>query len=707
MARTLIGELILRFKDQASGRSKKAVQNVEGDLARLQRSAKSMTNLNWGASFQKQLDLLKLSPDEFRSVERGWSQLTTTLKDKNLSKALKSSEIQHWKNRTVAHFAEVRTAIDNTEKRAKRLQRAMSDGLLRPLMVMGGGYTGTYMAGIAGREGLIAASARLREQTRQRMASIPKDEQATISSRARDLSDEFASVNITDIMEMARVARNTMGDTDRGMQVLDQMVAALVTLQTMKGVDAATSEINGLLKALDNLGQNSSGEEGINNVNNIIEAFVRASQIEGEELDLAKSFQFARRSKIAGPGLDAEFFNVAPALMQDMSADTFGAALSSAYQALVIGANSVSSKQNLQNQRDMGIRVGPGKGELKGDELFSTNPYEWVKTILMPALEESGVDMANDAEVAKKVASLSRNTNATGLLTRMVMQSEQIDRLVKLYAGAQGTEGAEDLRYQDPFVGWKALKSAFSNLSAAVGEDTLPTITRGMNSLADTLNSLASSIQDNPLFGYTALGAGAGAAVYGGVKAFKGLTALVTAGPSLQKAALDLTAAAAVLRGGSAADIASGGGKKKGKGGLIAGAAAAVTRHPVALGVTGLLYANHIADKNMTREQRNKIAEDTVMAQPVAPSMSEAEMRHQGSLTQAVSSAKESGAEIKAALSPVAKPTIDKSDILETLNLADQLNAKLNNIGAAGRKARRDLKRQLGSAHTDFQGVSP
>lgn len=708
MARTLVGELLFRFRDDASRGARKAAQNIESDLARIQRSAKSFTNLHWGASFQKQLDHLKLSPSEFKAVEAGWASLNNKLNNQNLGKALRKSEIAVWKSRTVGHFADVRKAIDDTERRAKRMQRALSDSILRPLMVMGGGYTGTYMAGVAGREGLIAASSRLREQTRQRMASIPVNEQTTIESRARDLSTEFGSVNITDIMEMARVARNTMGNTERGMQILDQMVSALVTLQTMKGVDAATTEINGLVKALDNLGQNSGGEVGVKNVNQIIEAFVRASQIEGEELDLGRTFQFARRSKIAGPGLSADFFNIAPALMQDMAPETFGAALSSAYQSLVIGANSVASKQNLQNQRDLGIRVGPGKGQLLGDQLFATNPYQWVKDVLMPKLVESGVDMGNDAEVSKKIASLARNTNTTGLLTRMVQQSEQIDRLGELYGGAQGTGMAKDLRNLDPFVGWKAFKSAFSNLSAAVGEDTLPTITSGLNSLADTLNSLAATIQDDPLLGYSALGIGGGAAVYGGVKAFKGLTALATAGPALQKSAVDLTAAARALQGAAATDGASGGGKK-----------GSWWKNAVGWSIPTLLASiiagdviEDFSEGGQKRSDARKVSANKNWAQNANTGMGNTAgplgiLGGGLNTSQAENDAKAGGKRIEESLSPTGKPSVDTSSIQEAINLADQLAAKLNAANAAGTTASRNLKRQIGSSHTDFGGVSP
>lgn len=46
--------------------------------------------------------------------------------------------------------------------------------------------------------------------------------------------------------------------------------------------------------------------------------------------------------------------------MQDMTPEGFGTALSSAYQAFVVGSNAVASKDNIKAQRNLGLRTGKG-----------------------------------------------------------------------------------------------------------------------------------------------------------------------------------------------------------------------------------------------------------------------------------------------------------------------------------------------------------
>jgi hypothetical protein len=79
-----------------------------------------------------------------------------------------------------------------------------------------------------------------------------------------------------------------------------------------------------------------------------------------------------RRAKIAGPGFSTEFLaNVAPALIQDQTAPGAGTALSSAFQAFVIGSNAVASKKNLAEQERIGIRKD---GKLVNSQLMGENP---------------------------------------------------------------------------------------------------------------------------------------------------------------------------------------------------------------------------------------------------------------------------------------------------------------------------------------------
>jgi hypothetical protein len=116
---------------------------------------------------------------------------------------------------------------------------------------------------------------------------------------------------------------------------------------------------------------------------------------------------------------------------------------------------------------------------------------------------------------------------------------------------AMGTDAAEKVKDNDPFVAWKGLQESLRNLSASVGETVMPIIVPALNSLAGTINSFAAAVQGQDPRVLTGAGiAAAGVAGYGAYKTVSGIWALTTAGTSLQTAAVMLQEAAIAQGGG-------------------------------------------------------------------------------------------------------------------------------------------------------------
>lgn len=676
MARTLIGELILRLKDEMSGKAKGAAGNVSRSMADIQRAAKRLNNMPWGVSFQRHIEKLKLAPHELQAVKRSWASLHADLMKSDLSKSLKANQIANWRQATIGHFSAVRMEGVRLTGTMNRLKTAMR---------WGAGATGLGMAGfglpIAGRNGVIASSEQERERFRQSMAGFSEADQGKIFEASERLSAKYRAASQTEVMEMARVAASTMGGLERGLQVLEPMVQGLVSLKSAKGVEAGSSELNRMLRGIDNLGANAAGDLGIKQVAELIDGMVRAAQIEGIELDTGKLFDFARRAKIAGPGLSNQFVaTTAPAFMQDMTPEGFGTALSSAYQAFVIGSNAVSGKANLEAQRKIGIRKGDGKGQLEGSDLFGTDPYAWVKTVLVPALQKSGVEMTNETAVAQAVAQLSRNTNATGMLTRMITQQSQIDRLVEQYGKTMGTDAAKVAAEKDPFVAYEGFKSSLENLSSAAIK--MPVVTGGLNSLADAINRLAEKAKESPAAGNAMLGAaglaGAGGAYVAGKTAWNGLSWL----------------------NGGIGNVA------KGAGGLSIGAMG----NPAMLAALGYGAAQYGLHTLFPPDQvRGRPGQYGQAMYPQRTRGGESDVRPmpgiQGDgLQQAVQDAKRAGQEMQDALTVTAAPTVDKSDLNATLALVNQIRSALSGLGALAAQATASVDAAIRQAHTDFGG---
>lgn len=722
LARTLIGQLILRLRTEGLGEANKvtkAMRDVESAARRLSTAGAG----TWGVGFQRQLDKLKLAPNEIRQVEKSWIALHDSMKNRDLAKALRSSEIGHWKTHTVSTLAqgraEIAAQLAGIERAAKTHATRMRDVMKLGLMPLGA-YSVPFFGGMLGAEALTASSQRRREIFRYSMANVSDKDRDTLFNRSEELGQKYPSVPITAVMEMARNAYAVMGDGDRGAAVLERMVQSLVALQSVKGVDAAVSQLTGLLRGLDNIGSNADGAKGIEQVNAMIDAATKAAQVD-PDFDPGAFFSFARRTKVAGPALSQDFLARASVLMQDMGADVAGNSLAMAFKAFVLEAvGSAGGKAYLKERDRLGIRKN---GKLVDGELFGSDPDTWVLKHLVPALERDGVDLNNDTAIAAAVGKLSGNTNATGLLTRLITQREQTERWLKLMQNAVGTDVAEKVRLEDPFVGWEAFKTSLENLSAAL--TPIDQINAGLNGLADGINALAAAGKDNPLLTSLGLGA-AGFGAYKGAN-FLGSKAFDLFGLKGSALALDGSAAAltraAVALGGSAVADGDLPGKGKDKGGwrallggsLATGAMGAWAALVQGMGDTpGSTVEDQVKYQRQYREFLEKVFglnEPPPQRAPPGPSFREAEnasmlryRQDKSAIDDLIAEARAAGQEVQNSLSVVAKPDVDTSALERFISLIRNAKAELQGLGGAVSNAERKVGAEMRRNFADGGG---
>jgi hypothetical protein len=746
MAKTFLGQLVLRLQDEMSGKAKKAATDVTISMKKIEDHARRLAGAQWGTNFQRQIEKMGASARELEIVRRSWDRLHRDMQSKNLGTAMRKSEIGAWKVATLSHLAQVRSGLRSTEKEALRSAKAIRSAMsaaLKPAYVAAGGYTGAYMVNNLGREAVTASSERQREYFRQKMANIPENEREQMFQRSSELSQKYPSAGITDIMEMARGAMATMGSTERGLAVLDQMVKGYVTLQSTKGTDVAGNSLARLIRGIDNLGQNDEGDIGIKATRDIIDGIIRSAQIEGQDIDPGMLYTMARRAKIAGPGLSTDFImSMAPALMQDMGAEGFGTALSSAFQAFVIGANSNSSKVNIAEQRRLGIRTGEGKGTLVDSKLFGQDPYQWVKKNLIPALQRDNVDLSDGTAVSEAVAKTTKNTKASELLTKMITQRYQIDKNMAFYKRTQGVDAADQARFEDPFVAYEGFLKSFQNLAAAVGENAMSVIVPGLNAISNAVNKFSAMVKAGDPTVATGLGvAGVGAAGFGAYKIGSAIYGLITAGANLNAAALALQQAAAMQAGkGAAGDLLGG---KNGEGAKAGWFAALLVRAKgfSLAAAPGLMAEGLAATPGSTFEEQvaqqakykadlqrmlgylgskrfwlgaaadpdfnardafaiktgrlDSTAQDAVSGAPPSIDMDDVLKR-----------SAEVGRQVAENLSPSAKPEIDTSSIDAAQAKIDRIKASLTSLSGMLSDAQSKVDAQMRRSFSDY-GVSP
>lgn len=338
MARTFIGELVLRLKDEMSGKAKTAASNLDTSVDKIQRAARRMSQTTWGGQFEERLRKLGTSSGDIDKLRVAWESLHTSMSSRNLSKAMQAMEKSNFKTAALTHFSEIATRAGEADTKVRGLTaslREIGKYAVAGSLVYGGVNTA--------REGILASAEMMRERDRWNQANIPDSERDAAIAEADRLTTQYPSAGLLNMVELARKARAMMGDNERGRAILPDLAKAFVALQSAKGTDAAVQELEGFLKGADVAGLNAPGQKGIESIRQVIAGWVRAAQVEGRDLDTGKFLEFSRYGKIAVTSLSDRFLaGVLPAIVKDYGPSQFGNALNMAYKSFVIGSNSVA-----------------------------------------------------------------------------------------------------------------------------------------------------------------------------------------------------------------------------------------------------------------------------------------------------------------------------------------------------------------------------
>ncbi|MCO5082290.1 MAG: hypothetical protein M9955_11610 [Rhizobiaceae bacterium] len=587
MARTLVGQLILKLRAEGLGEADKVARTLR-DIDSAARTLGKVRAGDWGAAFGKQLAQLKATPAEIEAVRRSWTNLVADLDNKNITKALRKQKISTWKTATISHLAAVRAEAQETEKRIVAMHRSLGYGL-KPLMVMGGGYTGAYLGGVMGREALIAASNERRVQAEAKYAGLDVGERGKIDTRADELAERYR-LQKSEIYDVLKEASLSMPSTEAALNVSEEMARAYLVLSNMMGPEGALGGLRQFNKALDNIERVTPEEYRYG-----LENFIKAQQIVGRDIDptaFAEAIKYARAGgKVFG---DEFLFQWLPMLIAESGGSDSGTQLRAAFDQFIVGR---ASKAALSEQEALGLRDEAGR--LLNQEKFTENPLTWIWDTMLPKLREKGVDTENETELARVVGQLTNNRLSSDLILRAILSMEQYRRLVEQrLPNAVGLDAADTIQADNPFAAFEGFKSSMQNLSAAI----LPMdhVSAALNTLADGINALAAAARENPAL--TALGIGVGgAALYGagkfGISKMADMFGLRASAVALDGSAAALTRAAIALGGAGVADgaVPDGSGKANAGGagalGLLGRAGGALAVWALAVQSMGTLLA--------------------------------------------------------------------------------------------------------------------
>ncbi|MBN9452700.1 MAG: hypothetical protein J0I42_12195 [Bosea sp.] len=544
MPRSILAQLVVALRDDASRNAKALAGNLKGlgdsassfaskmnsakwskdfqrDAQRVRVSAQEMAaalgsnSLGWGSGFSKELLKLKPATREFAKIKDSWLDLQRTLNAPGTRRygATVLEAQRAWRNQIITDMQ-----IARAERARWREDMSRPASIARKGIRMGaaavGVYGGVHGTGRVIRGTAIAGANDKRETFRQSISGLSAEEIARISASSDTLATKYPSVSRVDIRELARGARNLTGDVGKGLELLPDIIRARVAIQSATGGNG-DGDLDQILKSADIAGLQDNPAR----FRAFLENYTKAVQVEGKQLSASDYLSFYRRAKMAGSGFSDDFIaGAAPSLMQELGGPGAGTALATYFQQMAGGR---IKKETLGNQKKAGLR--DKKGTLIDRKDFISDPFEWTQKHIAPLMEKSGVDMTSSESMIDFLIPLFSERNAAEVASKFILQADQIRRNRKMYKGAKGLGAAEEARKEDPFVAGAGAINSLANAAAALAAPALPMATAGLNTFTDAVNSLAVKMRDNPEVAKkastVATSAAAGAGIVGSIRA--------------------------------------------------------------------------------------------------------------------------------------------------------------------------------------------
>lgn len=423
---------------------------------------------------------------------------------------------------------------------------------------------------------------------------------ASESGKAIDFAKRFESYGTSrldnlELMRDAITVFNDRGHAEEAMPVLANMkFANEAVFGEEHGADNARKFVD-MMKVIEMRGGANNAEDFERNAN-YVQQVITAT---GGRVGADDWLQVIQRGKLAAKGFDEkEFFYRLEPLVQEMKGNAVGTGLTAAYQNLYQGRTTKRAAANLEKYGLIGDyskvkhdKVGQtsqlNPGALKGADIFRRSQFEWMETILIPALRAKGIE--SEQATIDAIGSIFSNTNASALMATMYQQRAMVKKGYELNSKAANINQLHALAKESPAGKEVNIRKRRDDLYAELSGAALPAYVTLLEGLTKLTRAVGNFAQAHPMLTkglvYAAGGAMMLVAGIGALLLPLGLVMLKGAALRLLLARLGMQfslsgAAMAVLRGAGSAVTAVLGGLRVGAvaamGALRAGASMAL-----------------------------------------------------------------------------------------------------------------------------------
>lgn len=494
-------------------------------------------------------------------------------------------------------FDAMTAAIKRAEEAQKNLRRAeafrgrMSDAAGQSRFMAGRAGAGAVAGGLLLRNLLGESSAFQTENARLQVMGVPDEAKKEALAAGQSLKTFGTTI------------RENVEAYNDGLAVFGNMHEASVAaplsakMQFANGALYDTSseeserQLKDMLRVIDLRGGATNGAEFKRQANFIQQAVIASKgMVNGSEF-----FKLVSHGGTAVKGMSNEalFYKMLP-LIQEMKGDQLGTALQTSYNSLVQGHTSKRAAINLMQDGLIGdpskvkfdkagqaAQINPGA--LKGSDIFSRAPAEWVRSVMLPAFVAKGIisretyghalaGTLNDTEKQLLNTEIGKlgNTNTGKLLSTITTSLAQISRDSLNASRSQGIDGSVKAAQNTARGQEIGLHAQLTNLRLNLGVTLLPTYVSLLQKANTVLDRFNGFVRAHPRLTRAAtvgilattgalaasvpvlLAAGAALSVYGNLTAIAGRRTAILEAAQLKNTAATIMGAEAEKAAGAA-----------------------------------------------------------------------------------------------------------------------------------------------------------
>lgn len=414
------------------------------------------------------------------------------------SVAVKLSLINHVSAGMLMISKSLATAGQDVDKLNSKLASIGKQGAIGGLMVAGG-------LGIAAMfKGPLEEASKFQNEI-ERFRSLGLGDKVTNDAVKFASGMNTYGTSIRENLGLLRDAQTVFGDFHEAQMVtplLAKMKFANAALYGEEGGAMKDRAFMDMLKVIELRGGLKS-QDAFEKQANMIQQVQTAT---GGRVGANEFLNLIKTGGVAAKGMkDANFYYAMEPLVQEMGGFRVGTGLMSGYQNLVQGRTTQRAAMELMRigmldpekvEYDKTGKIKQVKpGALQGSDLMVADPFQWMKTVMLPAFAAKGI--TSQQAILNEIGAIFTNRTASNLYSTMFLQQGNIEKNIKLNSGAAGIDELEKNAKNTMAGKLIELNKKWTDLQLKLGDVILPLAIRALDKLNPMLKDLAGWMDKN------------------------------------------------------------------------------------------------------------------------------------------------------------------------------------------------------------------